>query len=654
LPVLLLVTFRPDFAPPWRGRNITALSVAGLSRRQILTMVDWITGTQALPAEVLERIIERTDGVPLFVEELTKTVLESGLLVSGGNHYELAGPLPPLAIPATLRDSLMARLDRLGGVRQLAEIGAVIGREFPYRLLEALAPLAGPELRATLDQLVAAELIFQRGAPPQASYRFKHALVQEVAYHSLLKGRRQQLHATVALALQEQVAGSREEEPEVVAHHLTEAGLLEPAVKYWHQAGRRAAERSAGKEAVDHLQRALHLLRLQPDSRDRRVRELAVRNTLGPMLLAAKGFADPTVEETYRRGRQLCQEVGDAAQLVTVLRGLWAFHLVRAELDASHEVALQLLALAERERSVTYELEAHRPLGQSLFYLGAFAAARRHSARAIELYDPEAHADHVRRYGSDSRIVSMSYEAWSLWFLGYPDQSLNRGEEALALARRLGHPFTLAQTLADTMYLYPLCGEVGRTREAAEATIACADQYGFPYWSSIGSIHLGWSVAVAGAGEAGLERMEAGLAAYRKTGASLALPWFLGLFAEAQQVAGRSDAAAQSLKDALAMVERTGERFYAADLHRLRGAFAAERGAGEEAEAHLRRALSIAHAQQAHGWSLRAATSLARLWRDRGRRAEARYLLEPVYSWFTEGSDTADLKHAKALLDELA
>jgi predicted ATPase len=315
---------------------------------------------------------------------------------------------------------------------------------------------------------------------------------------------------------------------------------------------------------------------------------------------------------------------------------------------------MELISLAEREDSIAYEIEAHRPLGQSLFYLGAFAAARHHCARTIALYDPEAHGGQVLRYGSDSRIVSMSYEAWALWFLGHPEQSLTRGEEALTLAHELGHPFTLAQTLADTMYLYPLRGEVGRTREAAEAAISCADEYGFPYWSSIATIYLGWALAMGDAVEAGLARMEAGLAAYRRTGATLALPWFLGMFAETQRAAGHREAAAQTLDDALAMVERTGERFYAAELHRLRGALLAEQGAGKEAETRLMRALAIAHEQQAYGWSLRAATTLARLWRDRGRRSEGYDLLAPIYGWFTEGFDTADLKDAKALLEGLA
>jgi predicted ATPase len=289
LPILLLITFRSDFAPPWRGRSVTALSLAGLSRRQTLALIDRITDGRSLPAELLEQIVERTDGVPLFVEELTKAVLESGLLVAADDRYELAGPLPPVAIPATLRDSLMARLDRLGAVRQVAQIGAVIGREFSYGLLAALAPAAGPELTASLDQLVAAELIFQRGLPPQARYRFKHALVQEVAYQSLLKGHRQQLHAAVAEALEERVAATRAEEPEVLAHHLTEAGLLDPAIACWHEAGQRAAQRSANKEAIAHLERALSLLRQQPETGERRVRELALLNTLGPVLLAAKG-----------------------------------------------------------------------------------------------------------------------------------------------------------------------------------------------------------------------------------------------------------------------------------------------------------------------------------------------------------------------------
>jgi predicted ATPase len=311
------------------------------------------------------------------------------------------------------------------------------------------------------------------------------------------------------------------------------------------------------------------------------------------------------------------------------------------------------MALASREHSDAYELEARRPLGQSLFYLGDFAAARLHSARAIALYEPAHHGSHVLRYGSDSRIVSMSYEAWALWFLGYPDQSVMRGEEALALAQSLKHPFTLAQTLADTMYLYPLRGEIERTRKAAEATIACADEHGFPYWSAIGAIHLGWALSLGGESETGLERMEAGLAAYRRTGATLALPWFLGMFAEAQQVVGRSKAAAQAQDDALAMVERTGETFYAAELHRMRGTLLGEQGACQEAEAHLMHALSIAHEQQARAWSLRAATSLARLWSAQGRKAEACNLLAPFYGRFTEGFGTPDLRAAKALLDDL-
>ena len=654
MPVLLLITHRRSFTPPWRGRHVATLSLAGLSRRQVIAMVASISGSTAVPYDILEQIAERTDGLPLFVEEVTKMVLESGLLVAAGEGDGRAGRLPPLAIPATLQDSLMARLDRLGGMREVAQIAAVIGREFSHELLEALTPLSEPELAATLDQLVAAELIFRRGASPRTSYRFKHALVQEVAYGTLLESRRQRLHAAVARALEERLPDTKEQAPEVLAHHLTEAGLLEAAIPYWHEAGKRAAQRSSNAEAIDHLQRALDLLRRQPDGRERRARELALLTTLGPSLLATRGFAHQSVAQTYLRGRELCEEVGDAGQLVTVLRGLWAFHLVRAELDASRDVALQLIALAEREHSIAYELEAHRPLGQSLFYLGNFAAARHHSARAIALYDPEQHGGHVLCYGSDSRIVSMSYEAWALWFLGYPDQSLLRGEEALVLARRLKHPFTLAQTLADTMYLYPLRGEVERTREAAEEMIVCAEEYGFPYWSSIGAIHLGWALALGGAREPALERLEAGLSAYRRTGASLALPWFLGMFAEAQRAAGRTEAAAQTLDSALAMVERTGEAFYAAELHRLRGALLGEQGADEAAEADLMRALSIAREQQARGWSLRAGTSLARLWSARGRTAEGHEILASVYARFTEGFDTPDLRAAKALLDELA
>jgi predicted ATPase len=656
LPVLLLITFRPGFTPPWRGRHVATLSFAGLSRRQVLAMVAWITGARGLPTQVLEQIVARTDGVPLFVEELTKMVLESGLLVAAGDHFELAGLLPPLAIPATLHDSLMARLDRLGGVREVAQIGAVIGREFSHELLQALTYRAEPELSATLDQLVAAELIFRRGVPPHASYRFKHALVQDVAYGTLLKSRRQQLHARIAEVLERRFPEQAEAEPELLAHHCAKAGLVEKAIDYLYQAARHAMARSAMVEAAAQLTQALDLLTGLPVGPDRDQKELDLQIALGAALITTKGWAAPEVGKTHARARELCTEEAQTPQLLAALSGLFVHHLHWSSKHVALDIAGELLRLAERQQDVAAQAAGHRSLGVALLYNGQLLPAMTHFEQALALYDPAARTSAVYLWGPDTRVACLLFTALILLFRGFPDRALARNRDALAAASGSGHAYTTSQALYLTCWLHQIRGEQQGVRERAATLMALTTEHGLAAWAANATILHGWAVAAGGATETGIAQLREGLAAGEAIGVRQHTPSFLGLLAGLYIDVGNPGEALKLLDEALARVDRLEERWFEAELQRLKGeallAFSPDHLA--EAEACYRQALDVARSQSARLWELRAATSLARLWRDRGKRAEARDLLAPVYDWFTEGFDTADLKGAKALLDRLA
>ena len=405
-----LFTCRPEFAPPWPTRtHLTPLTLSRLPRPQAAQLVHGVTGGKSLPTEILTQIVVKTDGVPLFVEELTKTVLESGLLREVEDTYELAGPLPPLAIPATLQDSLMARLDRLAAVKAVAQLGAAIGRQFGYELLQTVSPMDEATLQQGLRQLVEAELVYQRGVPPQATYLFKHALIQDAAYQSLLKSTRQQYHQRIAQVLPERFPETAETQPELLAHHYTEAGLGEEAVVYWQRAGRRALERSAHLEAISHLTKGLEVLKTLPDAPQRLQQELDLQTTLGPALMATRGNGAPEVGRAYARARELCQQVGETPELFPVLFGLWRFYYVGGELQAAREVVEQLLELAQRQRDPALLLEARRALGGTLHHLGEFAPARACLEQSIALYDPQQHRTHAFQYARDPGIDCHSY-----------------------------------------------------------------------------------------------------------------------------------------------------------------------------------------------------------------------------------------------------
>jgi predicted ATPase len=605
--------------------------------------------------EIMQQVVAKTDGVPLFVEELTKTVLESGFLREADGAYELTAPLPPLAIPATLHDSLMARLDRLSTVKIVAQLGAIIGRTFAYEVLQAVVPLDEATLQQGLRQLVEAELVYQRGLPPQATYMFKHALIQDAAYQSLLRRTRQQYHQRIAQVLAAQFPDMVDAQPELLAQHYTEAGQSARAITYWQRAGERALQRSANLEAISHLTKGLEVLRTLPDSPERLQHELDLQITLGQALTVTKGYAAPEVGHTYARARELCQQVGETPQLFPVLRGLWNFYVIRMELRTGRELAEQLLSLAQRAQDPALLQQAHSALAGALVHLGEFSATQAHLQQGLALYDPPQHRALAFRLGYDLRVFFLAYMTRPLWLLGYPDQALQRSHEALTLAQELAHPFSLAYALNFAAWVHQFRREGEATQARAEVTIALAREQGFSLWLAAGTVLWGWALAEQGQSDAGVIQIREGMAAYRATGAEVDRSYCLALLAEAYGQGKRYDEGLAVLEEALALTGQYASVIWEAEIHRLKGVLLLARSTENqvEAEACFHEALAIARHQQAKSLELRAAMSLARLWQRQGQHAEARELLAPVYGWFTEGFGTADLQEAKTLLEEL-
>jgi TOMM system kinase/cyclase fusion protein len=654
--ILVLLTFRPDFSPPWTGRShLTQITLPRLPRHQAAEMTGRVAHRKALPAEVVGQVVAKTDGVPLFVEELTKMVLESGLLQEREDRYELTGPLPPLAIPTTLHDSLMARLDRLATVKGMAQLGATLGREFSYELLQAVAPWDEGTLRRGLQQLVEAEFLYQQGLPPQATYLFKHALIQEAAYQSLLRSMRQQYHQRIAQVLEVRFPDIRETQPELLAHHYTESGLLAQAIPYWQQAGQRALRRSANVEAIEHLTRGLDILKTLPDSAEQAQRELDLQVALGPALMATKGLAAPEVEYAYTRARDLCHQVGETPQLFSVLMGLCMFYRQRGAFQTARQVGEQCLALAQHVNEPAFILEARCALGIPLFYLGELALSRFHLEQGSALYDLQQSRSHAFRYGLDPGVNCLLV-VWPLWLLGYPDQALERSREALTLAQELSHPYSLAYALQSTMRLHRFRREVQVAREQAEALVTLSNQHGFAQWAAGGTMMYGWALTVQGQEGEGMAQMHHGLTAWRAMGIEAGLPYWLAMLAEAYGSTGQVEAGRRVLAEALTLVDTTEERWWEAELHRLEGELllALSMDNAAQAETCFHQALDIARRQQAKSLELRAAMRLSRLWQQQGKRTEAYQLLAEIYGWFTEGFDTADLQEAKVLLAELS
>jgi len=659
LPVLLVATYRPEFQPPWVGQSqVTVIALNRLGRNEGATLVHRLAGNLGvLPPDVVDEIVERTDGVPLFVEELTKAVVEAD--ADRGNLPISAVPSSSLAVPATLHASLLGRLDRLGpAAKNVAQIGAAIGRDFSHELLAAAAPLAEPELQEALRRLVEAGLVFQRGVPPAAEYLFKHALVQDTAYSTLLRGPRQALHRRIAEALEQRFPDLVETRPEIVAHHYGEATMPDKAITYWHLAGKLAVAKSAVREAIAQLRRGLGLLDGLPETPERNQLELDIQVTLTAALMAGKGYADPEVFAALERANRLVTETASVGTPVhfSVLYGLWISNFSGGAIAAALEHATKFLSSAQSQPSSGPLLVAHRALALSLMWHGDYPAALAHVETAASLYRPDEHRDSAFRYGQDVGVTAFVQLSWALWHRGHPDQSARAADRALALSRQLGHAHTLAHALYFAGMAAVFARDVATVYAHSNDCVALASEHGFPYWAARGRILQGWADAQRGEATTGIALIRDGLAATEATGAGARAPLILTLLAEALALAGKIEEGLAALDDALAKAAISGVRGSNAEIHRLHGELTGRLPHPDPAKAEdsFRTALAIAREQGTRGYELRAATSLARLWHEQGRRDEARDLLAPLYASFTEGFDTADLKDAAKLLAELA
>jgi class 3 adenylate cyclase/predicted ATPase len=657
LRVLLLITARSEFTPPWPSYpHTTTIPLARLGRHNGAALVERVTGGKALPKEVMEQILARTDGVPLFIEELTKTVLESGLLHERNGHYVLERPLPSFAIPTTLHASLMARLDRLVPVREVAQIGAVAGREFHYELLYAVAGMPRERLEAALGQLVQSELVFCRGEIPHSVYAFKHALVRDAAYASLLKTRRGPLHAAIANALEQQFPEIMQTQPETLARHLTEAGLTEKAIGYWLRAGKNAALRSANADAIVHLQRGLELLRSLPDDPAQKQVALEFEVLLGQAMIAARGYAAPETMKVLLRAKKLITDSTETSLKFAILYGIWACYYVGGQADMQQEAAAEFLAEAERCGDTGTLCLAHRAMGTTYVTMGEFAAARRHLEQARALHDPDRPSQEAFHYGQDIGATVLCYLSWALWHLGYVEQASEVAADAVRRAEAIPHPFTLVYTLCHARGMMDVFRRRSEdTQSYAGVVMSLCAEHEFPFWAAGGQILSGWAATCQGEIDAGVDALNRGLAAWRKTGARLWLPMFLALEAEGHAKAGRSDVALQGIEQALAAADETGERWAVAEVLRIKAGLllAHDPSGADEVENLLIKSLEIAKRQQALCWELRTSCDLARLWQRRGRGKDALKLLRSIHGQFTEGLETPDLKAAEALMESL-
>jgi class 3 adenylate cyclase/tetratricopeptide (TPR) repeat protein len=655
LPILALVTFRPEFEAPWLGlANVGSLMLGRLDREDVESIVTQVASGRALPTEVMKQIVAKTDGNPLFVEELTKAVLEAGIMVKHADGYRLDRPLPPLAIPETLQDSLMARLDRLHSVKEIAQVGAAIGREFSYSLIRAVAARDETALKHALTELEQAELVYRHGEPPEAVYSFKHALVRDAAYESLLKTRRQQLHGRIARTLEERFPDVMTGEPEILARHFTEAGIIDLATSYWLKAGNRALSRSANAEAVKHLRRGIALTQELAQSSERVRKELDFYLALGPAVAATEGDAAHETSRVFQHARDLLGDGGTLKEQMTILWGTCLAHSMRAEHTAALEVARQCLTLAADHEHPGVSALANRFMGQTLYFMGALVDARAHLERTLALCatNPETIATY-RRFGVDDQVNSLSFLASTLLLLGYPEQSAAAAEKAETRARAIGLAFTTALALSHIASLGTIGGDPRRALANADEAIAISVENEFTTTDQRARFIRGSLLAQASDPQLGIELMRSAMAAVEGNSERNRRTFYLCHIAWAHASLGQPEVGLGLLDEAVQTAEATSEKFFEAELYRLRGRILLSLGKKGGAEAELQRALTIARQQQARWWELRAATDLARHWHDEGRYVEANSLLQPIYAWFVEGFDTPDLKDAKALLDKL-
>jgi predicted ATPase/class 3 adenylate cyclase len=693
--LLLLTNYRPEYRHEWGQKTYyTQLRLAPLGTAAAEELLTFLLGADPSLTPVKQLILEKTQGTPFFMEEVVQTLVEDGTLTGAPGQYQLTHHgsthhVLTLQLPSTVQAILAARIDRLAqDEKALLQQLSVIGREFPLSLVRQVIPQPEAELYRLLASIQRKEFLYEQPAFPESEYIFKHALTQEVAYGTMLQERRKALHEKISQAIEALYHATLEDHYNDLAHHYSRSGNTEKALTYLQLAGQQAVQRSANTEAISHLTTALELLKTLPDTHERTQHELAILVTLGPALMAAKGFGSSEIEETYARARELCQQIGETPQLFPVLGGLRLFYTLRGELRTARELGDQLLRLAQKEQDLTYLLEAHYALAEALFILGELPLAREHAEQAIALYDPQQHHSLTFLYGEDPGVVCLVWRAWILWVLGYPDQALNKSRDTLILVRDLAHPYSLAHALSHAAVVYQCRREVQATREQAEAAIALAAEQGFPFFSAIGAILRGWALVEQRQEEEGMAQIRQGLSIWQSFGGEAGFSIWLA--AEAYGQAGHPEEGLTALTEALALVNKTGERFYEAELYRIKGELTLQKEfkvqsskfkveessefgvpstqAEGEAEACFLKAIEVAQKQQAKSLELRAVMSLVRLRQHqaqnhatrntqhetRRKLEEAHQLLADMYNWFTEGFDTKDLQEAKALLTELA
>ena len=661
--VLLIITHRLEFEPPWLGRPyVTALSLNRLGKREIAAMIDEVASNHELPETMRQDIIERADGIPIFVEELTRAVLEAE---SEREARRTAAAVPPavVAVPASLHASLMARLDRLGSAKEIAQVGAAIGREFSYPLLTAVAGKPETELKSALDRLAEASLLFKQGVPPHASYLFKHALIQDAAYGTLLREPRRALHTRISVILEADFPEIAQNQPELLARHYTEAGLIEKAAGFWGKAGQRSVARSALVEAAGQLTRAVDQMASLPATSALRRDQIKLQVALINPLMHIKGFAAPETKGAVERARLLIEEAEahgehpeDPLLLFSVLYGILIANYVAFNGDVVRELAAQFLALAEKQGATAPLVIGHRLMGASLVLTGDIAESRAHYDQALALYDPIEHRPLATRFGQDVGVAVLSYRSLALSTLGYPEAALADAEHALTDAREISQAATLMFTLSLTGFTHILCGNYATATAQIDDLVALADEKAALFWKVQGMLARGWLLALTGNASDAVQMITSNLTALRSTGATIWFPLWFSYLGSAHAQLGQFDEAWRYIGEAMTTVEKTKETVWEADVHRVAGEIALmspERDAAK-AESYFERSLAVARKQQAKSWELRASMSLARLWREQGKVQQARELLAPVYGWFTEGFDTRDLKEAKALLEQLA
>jgi class 3 adenylate cyclase/predicted ATPase len=652
LPALALFTLRPEFEPPWVGLpNVGTLTLGRFDRNNVESIVTQVTGGRALPAEVMNQIVAKTDGNPLFVEELTKAVLEGDILLKDADSYRLDGPLPPLAIPATLQDSLMARLDRLAPEKEIGQIGAVIGREFSYSLMRELVRRDETALKHSLAKLEQAELVFRRGEPPEAIYSFKHALVRDAAYESLLKSRRAQLHGQIARTIEEKFPDIVVRQPEILAHHFTEAGLVEPAIDYRLKAGKFALSRSANA-AVGHLKQGLKQIPNIDDPMLRNKWELLLQTSLGNSLRAIKGWSTDSVKHAYKRALQLCKESGLDEHTLPAMFGLWTWNFVRPSLGEAQALAEHLLNTAENVDDPVYKALAHQALGFTLFARGKFAAAHAELERSIIMCGDSGGAAYLDLSAQDPRVHVRLYDGIVLWLLGYPDQALRICAEARLYADASQHTFSEAMARTISLRVHQFRGEAAVVAGQANAAIALCEEHEFVHYLAMALILRGWASAQQGEFEKGIAEIQEGLEKERATGALLYESYTLALLADACIKNERYGQALEFLNQAqLRLDEENSERFYAAEIYRLLGeAYMRSHQDLDQAEHFLCKGLKVAREQKAKSLELKLCVSIYDLYELRQNADKYRSQLGEIYGFFSEGFDTTDLVRAKARL----